>query len=278
MNATGGDSEPDEPTEEVGWEETEETEELDDDGDDLIAIDDIEDASFVNTNRKYMNAQRIPVLEIPAGTFLFRGVPAIISDEHPGWVGDIGWFADLKVAGTYAFRQDKVIGKPVTQSDGGKIITFRVNRSVRLFDLQNCHSERHLRQIIGNRDPELLSLLTRIYKCEGDIPKRNSIIGMDDKIAEWICAHTDLDGWAYDENIGFHPEVMLCSPDDKIKRIPFEYRYDRRDPEKITVTYSGAPIARVDRSHVGGVKGLSKSYYKPDQSKLSDAFLFLSKR
>lgn len=224
-------------------EESQTTEEIDDE------VDLMEDLVFTKLNSKFME-NKIPIFFIPKGTILFRGVPSDIADDSFGNVGNIGWFADLKTAGHYAFRQDKVIGQPIMQGEGGKIISYEVKKNLKLFDLANCRSEHHLRRIIN--DGTIANLLTLIYNCEGDMPRRNSFAGADHKVAKWICENTKLDGWAYDVHIGFHPEVMLCMPEKSLERIDFEYHFDE-ESGKVFVFKDEDMVSVKEPSHVGGV-------------------------
>jgi hypothetical protein len=234
----------------------------------INSVKELETLSFVKNSKKYFE-DNIPILEIPAGTIIFRGVPSTISDDDKGYLGDVGWFSDLVSAGIYAFRQDKVFGQPVQQADGGKIITFETTRDIRLFSLDDCGALEHLKYII--KDVDVLNDLLLILTCEDNQSRRISIGGADDNVAHWICKHTNLDGWGYVKTIGFHPEIMICNPDEKIKRLPLEYRY--RMKGDIVLTYKGDIIGTTSRDYVGGVISSGKSYYKKNFNKQSDNYL-----
>lgn len=252
-----------EKTAELDFEEEEEEEE------DIVQS--FENLVFTKNNRQYVS-RNVPILEIPEGAVLFRGVPATIKDTDNGFVGNIGWFSDLKIAGIYAFRQDKVAGQQIQQADGGKIISFKVKKPLRLFNLDNCDTLKHLKSII--KDKTILEQLSYIYSCDLDNKAtRQSIYGIDIKVAQYICEKTRLDGWGYTTStIGFHPEIMVCDPSSKIERIPLEYRY-RMGTNDIAITSNGEVVKFESTDHVGGVKVSGQSYYKKDKNKQSDRFL-----
>ena len=161
------------------------------------------------------------VLILPANTLLYKGVylkGAPGANAQPRGVGS--YFANFPVAASYAFAS------PWANAEQGKIIVFEVINPIYLLDMTSIDNYDKIWKSLP------LEVQSAISNSFGYVPpwnniRRKSKYEEDIKIVNWLCSK-NLDGivgYGYTQLPGFHSEVLICNPEDKVKLLPIEYRF-----------------------------------------------------
>lgn len=194
------------------------------------------------------------VLIIPPNTLLFKGVLADAKSRERyrrmqqmrhGGSQSLIYLADLPVAAWYAFASDNASG------EYGKVITYRTTQPIYLLDMASLANYPRLTQlnvpesgVPGHGD--VLDYAFG-YKPETTKLKRISHPDIDFELSQWLCS-LDLDGitgYGYLKLPGFHSELLICHPEDKIELYPLEYRFVvSYNPNVILETFKGQLTGR----------------------------------
>jgi hypothetical protein len=198
------------------------------------------------------------VLIIPPNTLLFKGIKA--SAEQRARVArrlrqrepittEVTYVGDLPIAAHYAFASD------MTQGEQGKIITYRTTQPIILLDMESIRNYQRLSQmnVPHLEDDEFSDILNYTFGYtpgRTQLPselKRYSDYDHDVQLSQWLCSR-DLDGitgYGYLKLPGFHSELLICQPQDKLELYPLEYRFvSYYNPDVVIETFNGHVTGR----------------------------------
>ena len=138
------------------------------------------------------------------------------------------FYANLAIAAQYAFSSD------FQKGEYGKIISYLTKQEIYLLDMDSLSNYKKLYNLnvpipkLGIKDLDVIQYIFGYENKKSILEqslKRHGDIRADKIFVNWICRLSlgKITGYAYLNLPGLHNELVICSPEDKVSKSPYEY-------------------------------------------------------